>query len=461
MSTNENQNQNTEANKDAPAVKDEKKVLTPQQLQKRKKMVIFPLLFLLFVGSMWLIFAPSGDKKNEPVDGFNTELPDPNGGGIISDKREAYLQEAMQSKQQAKMQSLQDFAFQLGEESEEERIAREERQLRMAPKPVEYYENPEMFERNYSSSRSVGAIQSSATAYQDLNRQLGSFYEEPATEADEQAELELQWRVQELERQLAEEQARKSSEDEQLRLIEKSYEIAARYMNVGQQSDGNEVQQATQTANAMPGGKVAVQPVTQVRRNVVSLLSAPMSDEEFMEEFVKPRNWGFNTAAGGEDVQDKNSISASIYKTVTITDGQEVELRLLEPMRAGNVYIPENTVITGSARITGERMTISISAVQYAGNVIPVELQAYDLDGGQGVYVPGSEEINAAKEIAANMGSSMGSSITITDDAGSQLLADLGRSAIQGTSQFISKKMRTVKVTLKAGYKVLLLPPMK
>jgi conjugative transposon TraM protein len=186
-----------------------------------------------------------------------------------------------------------------------------------------------------------------------------------------------------------------------------------------------------------------------------------MSDEEFMEEFVKPRNWGFNTAAGGEDVQDKNSISASIYKTVTITDGQEVELRLLEPMRAGNVYIPENTVITGSARITGERMTISISAVQYAGNVIPVELQAYDLDGGQGVYVPGSEEINAAKEIAANMGSSMGSSITITDDAGSQLLADLGRSAIQGTSQFISKKMRTVKVTLKAGYKVLLLPPMK
>jgi conjugative transposon TraM protein len=447
-------------NKDAPVVKEEKKALTPQQLQKRKKMVIFPLLFLLFAGSMWLIFAPSGDKSNEPVDGFNTELPDPNKNGIISDKREAYLQEAMQSKQQAKMQSLQDFAFQLGEESEEERIAREERQLRMAPKPVEYYENPEMFERNYSSSRSVGAIQSSATAYQDLNRQLGSFYEEPATEVDEQAELELQWRVQELERQLAEEQARKSSEDEQLRLIEKSYEIASRYMNTGQQTIGNEAL-VSQVATASPGGKVTVQPVTQVRHNVVSLLSAPMSDEEFMEEFVKPRNWGFNTAAGGEDVQDKNSISASIYKTVTITDGQEVELRLLEPMRAGNVYIPENTVITGSVRITGERMTISISAVQYAGNVIPVELQAHDLDGGQGVYVPGSEEINAAKEIAANMGSSMGSSITITDDAGSQLLADLGRSAIQGTSQFISKKMRTVKVTLKAGYKVLLLPPMK
>lgn len=69
--------------------------------------------------------------------------------------------------------------------------------------------------------------------------------------------------------------------------------------------------------------------------------------------------------------------------------------------------------------------------------------------------------LNAVKEIAANMGAGMGSSITITDDAGSQLLSDLGRSAIQGVSQYVSKKMRSVKVTLKAGYSVLLLPPLQ
>ncbi len=63
MNTNENQNRG--ADKDAPAVKEEKKSLTPQQLQKRKKMVIFPLLFLLFAASMWLIFAPSADKTSE------------------------------------------------------------------------------------------------------------------------------------------------------------------------------------------------------------------------------------------------------------------------------------------------------------------------------------------------------------------------------------------------------------
>lgn len=426
----------------------EKKELTPQQLQKRKKMVVYPLLFLLFAGSMWLIFAPSGDNSEEQKDGFNTDLPTPKESGIISDKREAYVQDAMQNKQQEKMRSLQDFAFSLNEEGEE--------QVKITPATPEYYEEPEA--GNGSSSRSGNAFRTSNNAYQDVNRQLNNWYDEPATQADEQAQLALEWRIQELERMLSEEQSRKTSEEEQLELIEKSYAIAARYMGGTEQSSGGN---AVQTAANTTSGKVAVQPVTQVRHNVVSLLSAPISNDEFLEEFVKPRNWGFHTAAGNEDVQDKNSIRACVYQTVTITDGQEVGLRLLEPMMAGKILIPANTVINGSARISGERMSITISAIQHAGNVIPVELFVYDLDGGQGIFVPGSEEINAIKEIAANMGSGMGSSITITDDAGSQLLADLGRSAIQGASQYVSKKMRTVKITLKAGYQVLLLPPLK
>ena len=144
-----------------------------------------------------------------------------------------------------------------------------------------------------------------------------------------------------------------------------------------------------------------------------------------------------------------------------MTDGDEIPIRLLEPMMAGEVLIPANTILTGTSRIDGERMSITIQAVQYEGNVIPIELQVYDLDGGAGISVPASEEVSAVKEIAANAGSGLGSSITITDDAGTQLLSDLGRSVIQGTAQYIGQKMRQVKVTLKAGYRVLLLPPLE
>lgn len=92
-----------------------------------------------------------------------------------------------------------------------------------------------------------------------------------------------------------------------------------------------------------------------------------------------------------------------------MTDGKEVPLRLTEPMRAGGVLIPANTVLTGTARIDGERMMITVSAVQYRGSVIPVELLVYDMDGGEGISVPASDEISAVKEIAANAGSGLGS----------------------------------------------------
>ncbi|MDR1202213.1 MAG: conjugative transposon protein TraM [Tannerellaceae bacterium] len=440
------ENQGNESKPDVAEKKKEgkpKKELTPQEIQKRKKMLVYPLFFLIFAGAMWIIFAPSGDKDEKQPDGFNSELPIPKDEVIVGDKRTAYEQEAMQNKQNEKMRSLQDFAFMLGEEEEKKAQVDTENQVAV----VDNY--------NYgNSSRNTPTIQSSAQAYQDVNKQLGAWYEEPVKKADDQEKLETEARIQELERQLAE----KSEADKQLELIEKSYAIAAKYMPNAQgqvSPDGQQVQQVTSNDIRQ---KVVPKPVSQVHQRVVSLLAAPMDNDEFLEHYSKPRNMGFITAAGNETVTDKNSIRASVYQTVTLSNGKELQLRLQEPMRAGSLLIPAGTVLTGSAKIGGERLQITITSIQYTDNVIPVEMEVYDMDGMQGIFVPNSDEVTAMKEIAANMGTSMGSSITITDDAGSQLAADLGRSLIQGTSQFFSKKMREVKVTLKAGYKVLLLP---
>ena len=121
--------------------------------------------------------------------------------------------------------------------------------------------------------------------------------------------------------------------------------------------------------------------------------------------------------------------------------------------------IPRNTSVVGVAKIQGERLNVLISSLEYHGNIIPVELAVYDTDGQAGIFIPGSIERSAAKEIVAGMGTSAGSSMNFSTDAGAQLAADLGKGLIQGTSQYFSKKMRTVKVHLKAGYKVLLYQP--
>lgn len=424
-----------------------KKELTPAQLQKRKKMVVMPLFVLIFGAAMWLIFAPSGKDKEKTAQqaGLNVELPMPKDEGLVSDKRDAYEREAMQQKQQERMRSLQDFSVQLADIQEQ--VEKDEAQ-RTVPNSPDYYEAPSRSNGNAATRSS--AIRSSTVAYQDINKQIGEFYEQPTMGSGEQSVLE--GRMQELERKLSEAEEAKRMEDEQAALLEKSYAMAARYMppQSGQ----------TTESTAAPGtkDKVVARPVKQVRQNVVSLLAVPMSDDEFIESYSKPRNMGFITAAGNEGTQDKNSIRACVYQTVTLTNGKELQIRLLESMQAGDILIPAGTVVTGACRIGGERMEVTITSIQYADNIIPVEIFVYDTDGQRGISVPGSDEIKAAKEVAATLANSAGTSIMISDNAGSQLAADMGKGLIQGASQYVSKKMSVVKVTLKANHRLLLLP---
>jgi conjugative transposon TraM protein len=439
---------NNEAKQKPPKPDKPKKELTPAEMQKRKKMLIMPLFFLIFGAALWLIFAPSGkDKEKEAQQaGLNVELPMPKDAGLVSDKRDAYEQDAMQQKEQARMRSLQDFSVQLADAQEQ---VKEDEERRTASLSVEDSQAPYHATGGNGSSQRTSAIQSSTVAYKDINKQLGAFYEEPATEQPQPA---LESRMQELERKLAETDEAKRMENEQAALLEKSYAMAARYMPP-------QAGQTTETATP-PGtkDKVVAQPVKQVRQNVVSLLAAPMSNDEFISAYSQPRNMGFITAAGNEGVQDKNSIRACVYQTITLTTGKELQIRLLEPMRAGNILIPVNTVVTGACRIGAERMEVTITSIQYADNIIPVEILVYDTDGLRGISVPGSDEIKAAKEVASTMANSAGTSIMISDNAGSQLAADMGKGLIQGASQYLSKKMSVVKVTLKANHRLLLLP---
>ena len=294
-------------------------------------------------------------------------------------------------------------------------------------------------------------IQSSAAAYRDLNATLGNFYEQPKNDNAEMDEL-LE-RIASLESELESEKGRTSSMDEQVALMEKSYELAAKYMG-GQ--NGGKPEQAAEPSTVQKGKKNTATPVRQVTRQVVSSLAQPMSNAEFVATFSQERNRGFNTAVGTTEVSDRNTIPACVHGAQSVTDGQTVRLRLLEPMAVAGRTIPRNAVVVGTGKIQGERLDIEVTSLEYDGTIIPVELAVYDTDGQPGIFIPNSMEMNAVREVAANMGGSLGSSINISTNAGAQLASDLGKGLIQGTSQYIAKKMRTVKVHLKAGYRVML-----
>ena len=408
-----------------------KRELTPQQVQQRRKMIVFPLMFLAFAGCMYLIFVPSGkeDVNMESVGGFNADIPLPAEDGIIADKQKAYEQAMLNRKQQDKIQSLQDFGFTGDDETEEPQA-----EIDLMP------------EEDVQPQRGGGASYS-ANAYRDINRQLSTFYETPAV--DEEKE-DLKRQVAELTDRLQQQQNATPTADDQMALLEKSYELAAKYMNGGQ----GQVAQVPVTGGIdRKPDAVAVQ---AIRETTVSGLQQPMSDADFIRAYSQPRNYGFNTAVGTSYAIGRNTIAACIPQDQTLTDGQAVKLRLLEPMQAGNIVVPKNTLVAGTAKVQGERLDILVSSIEYAGNIIPVELAVFDMDGQKGLSVPSSMEQEAFNEAMANIGSGLGTSISFARSAGQQVAMDVTRGLLQGTSGYLAKKFRTVKVKLKAGYKVML-----
>ncbi|EYA95200.1 conjugative transposon TraM protein [Bacteroides fragilis str. S38L5] len=406
--------------------KKERTPLTPAERLKRQKMIVLPAMVLVFLGAMWLIFAPSSDKEKQPgIGGYNTEIPDADQEDrhIIGDKVKAYAQKEMEERRASRSRSMQELGDMFDHEVEE---------TETEPEPAKV-STPQ-------------TIRSSATAYRDLNTTLGNFYEQPANEDKEMDEL-LE-RIASLETALENEKGRNSDMDE-VALMEKSYELAAKYM-------GGQNNPTVEARSVRKAGKNKAMPVKQVTHQVVSALGQPTGNAEFVATHTTERNYGFNTAVGGTAVSEKNTLSACINGAQSVTDGQAVKLRLLEPMAVADRIIPRNAALVGAARIQGERLGITITSLEYEGTVIPVELSVYDTDGQPGIFIPNSMELDAVKEVAANMGGSLGSSINISTDAGAQLASDLGKGLIQGTSQYIAKKMRTVKVHLKAGYKVML-----
>ena len=380
---------------------------TPAEKERLKRITVYTLLVLSCLVCFWIIFAPGGD--DDTVKGnANMELPDQTSAGMPDTKLKAYEQEEMQKEK-----------------------ARNDSSINALTTRLDTVTAP-------AAPTVPDEIQNSAAAYRQAQASLQDFYVPEYNESAQVAELQARLDELEMQNSMAQQQTQQPNEME---LLERSYQLAAQYMGNGK-GTGNVPPSQTDEK-----GKRNVQPVQNVSHNVVSTLSAATNDR------------GFNTSVGLKRSVGKNTIAAVIAGNQSVTNGQSVKLRTTEPMWIGNRLIPRNTVLVGAARLQDERLEIEISSIECQGSIYDVELKVYDSDGQEGINIPNSMETDALHEIGANMGSTMGSSINISTDAGAQIASDVGRGLINGVSQYLTKKMRTVKVHLKSGYRVMLYQP--
>lgn len=367
-----------------------------ERKMRMKYLVAFPAMFLTTGIILWIIFNSFGDGAATQTSGFNQNMPEPDAQEITADKRDAYA-------------TVKDSV----------RVTTEIPLVDSVPNVREEVQ-PDM-------------VEASNQAYQEVQTSLDDFFVPEDNSAAQMAELQA--KIDELEAQNA--LAQQQSQPTEKELMEESYRLAAQYLGTGGGQQAIIVDE--------PEKERKVMPVNQVNRNVVSSLSASKDNAR-----------SFSTAVGTRRQNFKNTISACVAADQSITDGQSVRLRTLEPMWIGNSLLPKNTTVVGSARLQGERLEIKIETIEALGCIMEVDLSVYDSDGQEGINIPNSMESDALHEIGANMGSTMGSSINLTTNAGAQLASDVGKGLINGVSQYLNKKLRTVKVHLKSGYKIML-----
>ena len=376
---------------------------------------VVAFLSLLCAGFIWFLFKPDAAATVEGTAGINTTIPDAIAPETMADKQKAYELEEMKKRRQEKVRTLQDVAG--------DYLARDTPD---GLKPEEDTPKPD-------------AIRESREKQKRISRQITSFYQE-SKESPRVDELERQ--VKELNEKL--ERERKGQDP--LELMEKSYEMAARYFPG---------QTGGQVKNILPAGGSSGNPAAiaagRAAENVVSSLAAPPPLDTI------PRNYGFATAVGGGQLAGANTIRACVAEDQTVSTGAWLKFRLLEPLQVGGVLVPANTPLYGTVRIEGQRMAVTVNSIESGGNILPVELAAYDMDGQAGLFVPNTAERTAMKEAAANIGGSFGTSISFARSASQQLVMDVTRGVLSGGSQYLATKMREVKVAVKANYQLLLI----
>ena len=162
------------------------------------------------------------------------------------------------------------------------------------------------------------------------------------------------------------------------------------------------------------------------------------------------RFFGLTNERGDADDQ-ANSISAVVHENQTLISGATVKLRLTEDVYINGIRIPKNEFIYGQAQLTGERLTIEIESIRYKNSLLPVALSVYDLDGQAGIRIPGTITRDVVKQNSNEAISSL--SLGSFDQS---IGAQAASAGIELGKNLFSKKIKLVKVEVKAGYKILL-----
>lgn len=199
--------------------------------------------------------------------------------------------------------------------------------------------------------------------------------------------------------------------------------------------------------------KGEVFPVAAYRdADVIGSLDADDEPSDVMAVTASPGNGFYSLDDEMTTSAMQNTIGAVIHEAQTLTSGSTVKLRLLNDVFINGKRIPKDNFVFGTASLNGERLEITIDHIRSGASLFPVSLDVHDMDGMAGVYIPGAITRDVMKQSGDQSLQGLGM-MTMNPSLGAQAAS----AGIELGKNLLSRKIRLIKVQVKAGYKVLLM----
>lgn len=161
----------------------------------------------------------------------------------------------------------------------------------------------------------------------------------------------------------------------------------------------------------------------------------------------------FELSEEEDDQGTPNTIQAVVHQSQTVVSGATIKLRLTDDIYIRGKLIPKGTFIYGICELSGERLKIHIDKIVSMTSVYPVSLSVYAPDGLEGIYIPGAISRDVSKQGTDQALQSM-QLATMGQSLGAQAAA----SGMETVRNLLQKKVRLIRVTVKADQPVLLYP---
>jgi len=414
----------------------EAKAHSQKFLKQRKFLMVLPLLILPFL--IIFFFALGGGKGSATVDpallkqaGFNTKLPD------------AHFKKG---KEKNKLGLYED----MGKDSDK---------IRSAMKNDPYYKLENHPDDNLRKGNELENIfQKSASKYGQTdfaNKPLNSLLGGNTTDANEkkvmdklaQLKTELKKKTESTPTDYSKYNSSPVNPD-----IEK---LQRMMITMKQNSNNNSSDPELSQINGLLEKVMNVQHPERLQDSM-KRLSEKNKPQSFSVELSNNNDTSENGFYGlsEETISDNkksNAIEAVIEEDQTLVSGAVIKLRLLQDVYVKGMRVAKDQLVYGISSLSNERLKILINSVRVNDNILPVSLEVYDMDGLAGIYIPGSISRDVGKESADAAISGIG--LTTFDPS---LGAQAASAGIQAAKTLMSRKIKQVRVSVKAGYEVLL-----